>query len=154
MPTTASSTLSDSARIVAWSGQDLEWLEQFSAAASNELALRAATRRAEGAAEQLERQLLHAQKMEAVGTLAGGIAHDFNNMLVGILGNIEVALEVYLPRIESAGEAPSDADTAEAVTADGPSAGVAARESRRRGRRDQGPVDARARRCPAFRSDP
>jgi PAS domain S-box-containing protein len=42
--------------------------------------------------KRLESQLQHAQKMEAIGTLAGGIAHDFNNILAAILGYAEMSL--------------------------------------------------------------
>jgi len=40
----------------------------------------------------LEAQLIQAQKMEAIGTLAGGIAHNFNNLLMSIQGNASLML--------------------------------------------------------------
>ena len=61
-----------------------------------------ARRKAENEKKHLESQLIHSQKMEAVGTLAGGIAHDFNNLLMGIQGYIS------LMRLQTDPEDPND----------------------------------------------
>jgi len=67
-------------------------------AAHKELALRARELEdlVEAKAEQVasqQKQLLHSQKMESLGTLAGGIAHDFNNVLFSLIGYADLVLD-------------------------------------------------------------
>jgi signal transduction histidine kinase/FixJ family two-component response regulator len=69
--------------------------------AAHELELRVEElQRAHDERARLQDQLLHSQRMEAVGTLAAGIAHDMNNVLASITGLGDLMLgELRDPRL-------------------------------------------------------
>ena len=79
--------------------------------------IRDTTARHEAADRQasLERQLVEARRLEALGRLAGGVAHDFNNLLLVVLSNAELleketagAKSELVKEIQSAAEAAAD----------------------------------------------
>ena len=45
--------------------------------------------------KQMEAQLQHAQRMEAIGTLAAGVAHEINNPISGVMGYAEILKDRY-----------------------------------------------------------
>jgi PAS domain S-box-containing protein len=55
----------------------------------------ASRKRNEAENRMLQRQLLHSQKMEAIGRLSAGVAHDFNNCLLAIFGYNDLMLDRY-----------------------------------------------------------
>ncbi len=108
-------------------GQDLgpEDLQVFTAFAHQAAAAWRKTRLVrdlESSLEKLNRtqeQLLHSQKMEAVGRLAGGIAHDFNNLLTVISGYTSLltdSLEGNSPALSDLGQIRATIKRASALT--------------------------------------
>lgn len=47
--------------------------------------------------KRLENQMQHLQKLESLGLMAGMIAHDFSNILIGVVGNADIALDEMSP---------------------------------------------------------
>ncbi len=57
-------------------------------------------KKAEEEFQRLEKEVIQAKKMEAVGNLAGGVAHEFNNMLTIILSSAELLQQKADPKSE------------------------------------------------------
>ncbi len=50
---------------------------------------------------QMEEQLRHAHRIDAMGQLTGGLAHDFNNLLGVIIGNLDVIASRKIPGVQT-----------------------------------------------------
>lgn len=67
--------------------------------------------------EQVQQQLLHLQKIEAVGQLTSGVSHDFNNILGSILGHASLRHRAYELDFDAQRETPLLVDALEGVEA-------------------------------------
>jgi len=86
--------LAQHGRVVAW-GHGVLWAVGLLGILVAARHVRGRMREHEAAAlerARLEREILRAGKLEALGRLSGGIAHDFNNLLTPILGHAQLAL--------------------------------------------------------------
>jgi signal transduction histidine kinase len=86
--------MSSSIREVQELNQHLEWMRQKLVGTNDRLESEIREREvSEMKRLDLERQLLHRERIAAIGTLAGGVAHEFNNILTPILLYSQLALK-------------------------------------------------------------
>ncbi len=50
---------------------------------------------------EMQRRLIQAQKMEAIGNLTSGLAHDFNNVLAIVIGNLDLLMVSLQPQTDA-----------------------------------------------------
>jgi putative nucleotidyltransferase with HDIG domain len=88
-----------------------ETAESLSSTLSNNARMVMLLKKSISEKQQMEKEILRAQKLESIGIIAGGIAHDFNNILTAISGNVSLA-KMYVKPGEKAFEKLTQAEKA------------------------------------------
>lgn len=88
-----------------------ETAESLSSALSKNAHILIQLKRSISEKQEMEKEILKAQKLESIGIIAGGIAHDFNNILTAISGNVSLA-KMYVKPGEKAFEKLTKAEKA------------------------------------------